>query len=141
MKNIEGCLVCRIISREEPVPLIYEDADTIVFPMWYPLTKGHTMVCPKNHYSDIFDADAESLSKVLATTQKIVHRMRAVLGVNSVNLINNSGKFAGQDVFHFHIHIIPRRKGDKLNLKRWWLDKARNASKTEVDTLAERLRK
>jgi histidine triad (HIT) family protein len=144
-KSSTECLVCKIIKKEPlgedpPIPLIFEDSDTIAFPMWYPLSKGHVIVCPKKHFSDIFDADSGSLSKTLETTQKVALKMKFALGVSAVNLINNSGKIAGQDVFHFHIHIIPRRKGDKLNLKKWWMERAYGLSAKQLDAIAEKLR-
>ncbi len=140
MEDTNDCLVCRIVRKEEPVRLIYEDADVVVFPMMFPLTEGHTMVAPKKHFSDIFEADAQSLAKVMTTAQAVARKMKSALGVNAVNLINNSGALAGQDVFHFHVHVIPRRRGDRLNLKEWWLGKARVAKVKELDSLAAKLR-
>jgi diadenosine tetraphosphate (Ap4A) HIT family hydrolase len=144
-KSSTECLVCKIINKEPlgkepPVPLIYEDSDTIAFPMWYPLTKGHVLVCPKKHFSDVFDADSNSLSETLRTTQKVALKLKSTLGVSAVNLINNSGKIAGQDVFHFHMHIIPRRKGDKLNLRGWWLQRAHSISTRQLSAIADQLK-
>jgi histidine triad (HIT) family protein len=119
--------------------MIYEDADTVVFPFMFPLTEGHLIVAPKQHFADIFEADPESLAKMMTVVQTVSQRMRLVLGINAVNLINNSGQAAGQDVFHFHMHIVPRRPGDQLNLKEWWLSKARAADEKELNDLAAKL--
>ena len=136
---MHDCLVCRIIRKEERVNLIYEDADTVVFPFMFPLTEGHLIVAPKQHFADIFEADPESLAKMMTVVQTVSQRMRLALGINAVNLINNSGQAAGQDVFHFHMHIVPRRPGDQLNLKEWWLSKARAADGKELNDLTAKL--
>jgi histidine triad (HIT) family protein len=137
---MQGCLVCRVIRRVEPVTLIYEDNDTVAFLFQFPLTEGHTIVCPKKHFADIFDAESRSLAKVMVVVQAVSRKMLNELGIEGVNLVNNSGQAAGQDVFHFHMHIIPRREGDQLNLKEWWLSKARPASEGELSSLATKLK-
>jgi len=137
---MQNCLICRIIRKEEQVNLIYEDADTVAFPFMYPLTEGHTIIAPKKHFADIFDAEPKSLAKMMEVVQAVSQKMRLGLGINAVNLINNSGEVAGQDVFHFHMHIIPRREGDQLNLKEWWLSKATAAGEKELNDLVVKLR-
>ena len=137
---MQNCLICRIIRKKERVDLIYEDATTVAFTFMFPLTEGHTIVAPKKHFADIFEADRKSLAKMTEVVQAVSQKMRAALGINAVNLINNSGQIAGQDVFHFHMHIIPRRQRDQLNLKEWWLCKARAAGEKELSNLAAKLR-
>ena len=83
----------------------------------FPLTVGHAIVAPKKHFEDIFDADPDGLGKLITVVQVVSQRMRSALGIRGVNLINNSGQIAGQDVFHFHMHIVPRRERDQLNLR------------------------
>jgi len=139
VEDMHDCLVCRIIRKEEPVGLIYEDADTVVFPFMFPLTEGHVIVAPKQHFADIFEADPESLAKMMAVVRAVSRKMRLALGINAANLINNSGQTAGQDVFHFHMHVIPRRPADQLNLKEWWLSKARAADRKQLDDLRAKL--
>lgn len=137
---MSNCLVCQIVRREEPANLIYEDSDSSAFLHRFPLTIGHTIVAPKKHFADIFEADPESLSRLMLVVKVVSNRMKAALGIDAVNLINNSGEPAGQDVFHFHIHIIPRTRGDRLDLKEWWLSRAREAEKVELEKLESKLR-
>ncbi|EQD39114.1 histidine triad (HIT) protein [mine drainage metagenome] len=76
------------------------------------VSEGHVLVIPKEHSSDIFDIAPELLRKSTQVAQEVAQKMKAEQGINSVNLLNCSGKESGQSVYHFHLHMIPRREGD-----------------------------
>jgi histidine triad (HIT) family protein len=110
------CLICRIIRKEEQIDLSYEDAYTVAFLYTSPIAAGHTIVAPKMHFADIFDAEQGALAAVMKTVQVVSQKMRNEQGASGVNLVSNNGRVAGQEVPHFHVHIVPRREGDKLGL-------------------------
>ncbi|MEZ5490285.1 MAG: HIT domain-containing protein [Gammaproteobacteria bacterium] len=109
------CIFCRIISGSEQARVIYEDARSIAF---FPRTlysKGHTLILPKEHYSDIFDMPGEIASSLMKTSKKLSEKYRKILGCEGVNLMNASGAAAQQSVFHFHFHLMPRFIDDGIN--------------------------
>ncbi len=115
---MDNCIFCKIINNEIPSYKIYEDDYVLAFLDISQVTKGHTLVIPKKHAQDIFEIDDESVAKVSQTARKLAKEIVEKLGANGVNIINNNKKLAGQTVFHYHVHIIPRYdKNDKLTLK------------------------
>lgn len=108
----------KIINREIPANIIYEDSDVVAFLDADPATPGHTLVVPKQEFKDIFEVTPEVLNKVMAVVQKIAHAMKDTLGVTGVNIVNNSGEVALQTVFHLHIHVIPRYDRNEYGYKR-----------------------
>lgn len=106
------CIFCKIVNGEIPCYKVYEDDHFLAFLDISQATRGHTLVIPKKHISNIFELDEEyarNMMNVIAKTAKILQNK---LGITSVNLLNNSGKLAGQTVDHFHVHIIPRYQND-----------------------------
>ena len=106
------CIFCKIIKGEIPSYKIYEDEKTYAFLDIADDIEGHTLVIPKNHCENLLDINAEDLSAVISTVQKISKHYVKNLGYTGVNLINCCGEDAEQSVFHFHIHILPRCASD-----------------------------
>lgn len=103
----------KIIDREIPADIVYEDADILAFLDISPIRKGHTLIIPKKECVNILDADAETLSKMITVAQKVAQALTKTVGAAGINLHMNNGHEAGQDVFHAHMHIIPRfEKGE-----------------------------
>lgn len=102
----------KIIKREIPAHIIYEDEMVIAFLDINPVQKGHTLVVPKKQFENIFDGDEESLSHMIRVAKKLSAVIKATVGADGINLIMNNGEHAGQEVFHAHLHIVPRHKGD-----------------------------
>jgi len=111
---MEECLFCKIINNEIPAYKVYEDDSVLAFLDIHPMSKGHTLIVPKKHAKDIFDLDEETLKNISAVAKKISQKMKDSLGVDGVNLYHASGAFAEQTVFHFHLHVVPRRKDDTI---------------------------
>ncbi len=110
------CLFCKIVAGEIPATLVAEGDRTIAFMDINPATRGHALVIPRAHASDIHEIDTEDLEAVAAMAQELAGRAIERLGADGVNLLNSNGPAAWQTVFHFHMHVIPRYAGDPLRL-------------------------
>lgn len=128
------CVFCKIIKGEIPCHKIYEDEFMLAFLDIAKDVDGHTLVIPKKHCVSIFDCDEESLNHLFQSVQKISKHYTEHCGFDGINLLNANDETAGQSVFHFHIHIIPRRKNDKVN---FWpqYDKANHSLEEMKDLL------
>lgn len=110
---MENCIFCKIVLGQIPSYKVYEDDEIIAFLDISQATKGHTLVVPKNHSSDLLHIDSTTLSKAIIIAQKIASSMMLSLdGIKGINIINNCGVEAGQSIMHFHIHVIPRYSSD-----------------------------
>ena len=110
------CLFCKIVAGELPATKVHEDDRTIGFMDINPANRGHMLVIPKAHATDLLDVRAEDLAACAAAAQLLAARATERLGADGVNLLNSCGRAAWQTVFHFHVHVIPRFDGDPLRL-------------------------
>ena len=111
-----ACVFCEIVAGGAPAIRIHEDDDYLAILDIRPFTPGHTLVIPKAHTVDVTDTPAETLAGIMALGQRIALAARASgLGATGTNLAINDGKSAFQSVFHIHLHVVPRRDGDKLS--------------------------
>ncbi len=109
-----NCIFCKIIQKEVPSYLIYEDEYTYAFLDIAEDVDGHTIVIPKKHVENILDCDNETLSHVMDTVRLVSKHYVEDLGYDGVNILNANGKAAEQSVFHLHFHILPRKKEDGI---------------------------
>ena len=109
------CIFCKIIAGEIPSYTIYEDEDFKVFLDVNPASKGHALIVPKVHYANLYDIDVEVVAKAMKLAKKLAIRMTDVLGCEGFNILQNNNETAGQTVFHFHMHLIPRYKNANMN--------------------------
>jgi histidine triad (HIT) family protein len=112
----DDCIFCKIIAGELPAEKVDEDEHTLSFMDINPWTRGHALVIPKQHATDIHEISDESLARVLSAAKRLVGKARENLGADGVNLLNSAGAAAWQTVFHFHVHVIPRYEDDPLRL-------------------------
>lgn len=111
-----ACVFCEIVAGAAPAVRVYEDDDYLGLLDIRPFTRGHTLVIPKEHTVDLTDTPAPKLAGLLTIGQRIAHAARASgLGATGTNIAINDGKAAFQTVFHIHLHVIPRRDGDKVS--------------------------
>src|SRR5689334_9083449 len=110
------CIFCKIVAGELPATVIHSDERTIAFMDINPASRGHALVIPRNHHTDLLEIDAEDLAAVAAGAKLIAARAKERLNADGVNLLNSCGAAAWQTVFHFHVHVIPRYVGDPLRL-------------------------
>ncbi|NPA85758.1 MAG: HIT family protein [Crenarchaeota archaeon] len=111
------CVFCRIVRGELPSWKVYEDEEVMAFLDINPATPGHTLVIPKKHYRNILDAPDEVVAKVFKVAKKISEAVVNGLGAKGVNVITNAEEVAGQVVFHFHVHVVPRYSPDELRFE------------------------
>jgi histidine triad (HIT) family protein len=102
----------KIIARELPAEIVYEDEDVIAILDIAPHSPGHTLVVPKKRCTNIFDAPAESWAKVLSVTHQLAPHIRDAVDAGGINIVISNGEVAGQEVPHLHVHIIPRHNSD-----------------------------
>lgn len=107
----EACIFCKIANGEIPSSTVYEDEDFRVILDLSPASKGHALLLPKEHFQDVCALDEKRAARALSVCAKVGAAMKASLGCAGFNLVQNNGSAAGQTVFHFHIHIIPRYEG------------------------------
>jgi histidine triad (HIT) family protein len=110
------CIFCKIVAGELPAMIVDEDERTIAFMDIAPATRGHALVIPRAHFTDLLSVDREDLSAVVLASQRLAVRVKERLGADGVNLLNSCGRAAWQTVFHFHMHVVPRYDGDPLQL-------------------------
>lgn len=124
-----------IVSGDIPAIRLYEDEQTLAFMDINPAARGHTLVISKDEHADLFSIPPDTLAAVGRTVQRVALALRDVLQPDGVNVIQNNGAAAGQTVFHYHVHVIPRWEGD--NALRLW--KPQSADQAELRGLAEQL--
>ena len=110
------CIFCKIVAGDLPARIVDEDERTIAFMDIAPATRGHALVIPRAHSTDILSVAPEDLSAVALASQRLAARAKERLGADGVNLLNSCGRAAWQTVFHFHVHVIPRYENDPLRL-------------------------
>jgi histidine triad (HIT) family protein len=106
------CLFCKIIRKEIPAVIIYENDHVIAFPSIEPINPGHALIVPKTHSQNIYETPDEHLAELIVASKKIATAVKSVFNAEGVNIINNNDKSAGQSIFHTHFHIIPRFHDD-----------------------------
>ncbi len=107
----ETCIFCKIANGDIPAATVYEDEQFRVILDLGPASKGHALILPKNHFADLLDLDEETSREVLLLAARVGAAMKKSLGCAGFNLVQNNGEAAGQTVFHFHMHVIPRYEG------------------------------
>ena len=131
---MENCIFCRIAAGEIPSATVYEDEKVRVILDLGPAARGHALVLPKEHFANAVGMPEELLGHAVAVGAKIGAAQMKAFGYDGFNLIQNNGEAAGQSVFHFHLHVIPRRTGDKT-LKLWRPGKTTPEEMEETKTL------
>ena len=132
------CIFCKIIDGSIPSAKIYEDEYVYAFMDIMPLTKGHTLIIPKNHKENVYDLSEEEASNLFKVVPKIASALKESFGPVGMNLLNNNGAPAGQSVFHFHLHFIPRY--DQTDgFRPTWITKEKTFTPEIIQNLAQEL--
>ena len=119
--DVMSCVFCAIIADQAPAIRIYEDDGYLAFLDIRPFTRGHTLVVPKQHTVDLTDTSPETLADMVSIGQRIAKAARATELADATNIGINDGRAAFQSVFHIHLHMLPRRNGDKLSVAKGML--------------------
>ena len=110
----DDCIFCKIANGEIPSTTIYEDDDFRVFFDIAPASKGHCLIVPKEHFDNVFEMNEETAGKLFVLATKVARSLKKELNLEGLNIVQNNGTIAGQTVFHFHLHMIPRYKDDMV---------------------------
>jgi diadenosine tetraphosphate (Ap4A) HIT family hydrolase len=133
----QACVFCGIIAGELTASRVYEDDDVVAFMDMRPLTPGHVLVVPRAHAASLEDLDEDLGTRVFAVAHQLARALRSsAVPCEGVNFFLADGVAAGQEVFHVHLHVIPRTPGDGFRLKA----RARTPGRDELDATAERVR-
>lgn len=108
----DNCIFCKIANGEISSKTLYEDEKFRVILDQGPATKGHALILPKDHYANLYELPEEDAGNVMKLAKKMMTRITDKLGCEGFNLVQNNGDLAGQTVFHFHLHLIPRYRAD-----------------------------
>ncbi|MCI9255467.1 MAG: HIT family protein [Lachnospiraceae bacterium] len=126
-----NCIFCKIANGEIPSKTLYEDDKFRVILDLGPASKGHALILPKEHYADLYELPEETAGEVMKLAKKMATQMTQRLGCEGFNLVQNNGELAGQTVFHFHMHLIPRYRDDGQKIG--W--KPQEATQEELETI------
>ena len=127
----ENCIFCKIAAGEIPSTTLYEDDDFRVILDIEPASKGHALILPKEHYANLYELDDELAAKALVLAKKMVTKLTKILECDGYNVLQNNGTAAGQTVFHFHMHLVPRYKDDTVKME-WKPGKLTDEVKSEI---------
>jgi histidine triad (HIT) family protein len=136
LKHDESCIFCKIVSKKASSSIIYEDHDVLAFLDIRPLTEGHTLVIPKEHYVDVFDIPPELLCKVQIVVKQVSLAVKKATNADGISIIQQNGKAAGQDIFHFHSHVVPRFENQKLP----HFSELKEVERAKLDEMAEKIK-
>lgn len=136
---MSNCIFCKIIAGEIPSVKVYEDEHVYAFMDIMPLSKGHTLLIPKSHREFVYDMTSEEAGKLFSVAPKIASAIKETFEPEGMNLLNNNGAKAGQSVFHFHLHFIPRYgASDGFGAK--WMTKEKEYTTEKIQELAEQVK-
>ena len=128
------------MQKEALASVVYEDDEVMAFLDVNPVQRGHTLVIPKRHFVDIWDVEADVLTRVVKITKQVAEKIAGTLDAEGINTFSASGKPAGQEIYHFHIHVIPLGRGERTKFADYWRSRTSKAERSELDKLAQKLR-
>jgi histidine triad (HIT) family protein len=137
----DNCIFCKLANGDIPTYSIYEDDDFNVIYDAGPATLGHALILPKSHAANIFEMDDELLGKAHVLAKKMAAVLTEVFDADGINILQNNNPAAGQSVFHFHIHLIPRHNDD--NALKMWTPGEQDKEKLEasIEEIKKRMQK
>lgn len=140
-----NCIFCAIAAKRAPAAIVYESPEALAFLDIHPITQGHMLVIPKRHCRNLFDFDDSWGQGMMHATRVVARALRTTFQADGMNLFQSNERAGGQDVFHFHFHLIPRFQGDGVMARDGndrliqWRARTR-ATPEELQTLAEKIR-
>lgn len=133
----DNCIFCKIANGDIPSKTLFEDDQFRVILDLGPATKGHALILPKNHFANLYELPEEVAADVMKLAKKMATTMTDKLGADGFNLVQNNGEVAGQTVFHYHLHLIPRYKEDGQKIG--W--KPQSPSQEELEAIKDQITK
>ncbi|PYZ98839.1 HIT family protein [Alteribacter lacisalsi] len=136
----DDCIFCKIVKGDIPGAKVYEDENVLAFFDISQVTKGHTLVIPKNHEENVFELKEETAKQLFSAVPKVANALKEAFEPIGLNVLNNNGKEAGQSVFHYHLHLIPRYgKGDGFGAV--WKEHGSEYSSDQLSDMAAEVKK
>ncbi len=132
------CIFCKIVKREIPAKIIAETEKSLAFIDAFPLTKGHSLVIPKNHYEKVQDISAEDNADLFETVRKVISKVDKIS--NATLLAVHNGKESGQEIPHVHVHLIPRNIEDSAGPVHSMFKDRPKLSENEINQIHEKLK-
>ena len=126
-----NCIFCKLANGEIPTATLYEDEDFRVILDANPASKGHALIIPKEHYANLYELEESLAGKAMILAKKMIAKLTDILGCDGYNIVQNNGECAGQTVFHFHLHLIPRYKDDRVGLG-WKLNELTETDREDI---------
>lgn len=111
------CIFCKIVRGELPADVLYEDDRFVVILDKFPATMGHVLLIPKGHIENVYELSDEYAEALMPLVAKVARALKANLPLEGLNVLQNNGAIAGQTVFHYHLHLIPRYSDDGMMIK------------------------
>jgi histidine triad (HIT) family protein len=136
MEPDPDCIFCKIVAGELPCFKLHEDEDTLAFMDINPLNDGHALVIAKGHHVNLFETPDEALAAVASVVKRVAQAVQEVLAPDGLNVLQANGPAAGQSVYHYHVHVLPRRSDDDAKIN-WGL---RPGDMARIEELAGRVR-
>ena len=115
--RMDNCIFCKIAKGEIPSATIYEDEMVRMILDINPASKGHALILPKQHYANVYEIDEDTLTHIIKIAKRAGTQMQTALNCDGLNILQNNGEAAGQTVFHFHMHVIPRYENDTVSVQ------------------------
>lgn len=140
----DDCIFCKIVKGEAESSIIYEDQDIVAFLDIHPINPGHTLVIPKTHATNIYDISSENLQNIAKVTKELAIKIKKVLNADGISVFQMNEAGGDQAIMHYHMHIIPRYKGDwfhgeiKNVIQK---QQATNPQRSELNSLASQIKK
>jgi histidine triad (HIT) family protein len=132
----EDCLFCGIVAGDVPAQIVDSDEHTVAFMDINPATRGHALVVPRQHSTDVMDVSDDDLARTMAAARRLARRMDETLEPDGFNILNSCRPAAWQTIFHYHLHVIPRYEDDPLKLP--WVPGPGDPD--EIEAIADRIR-
>jgi histidine triad (HIT) family protein len=133
----EDCIFCKIAEKQADATVVYEDAHTLAFLDIHPLNPGHTLVIPKKHYDNMLEMPAAEAGRIFVSVAKVMKGVEAASTADGISIGQSNGKAASQEVFHMHVHIIPRYNHEMMS----GFPNRKSIPRTELDKIGEKIRR
>ena len=134
--NEDSCIFCRIVRKQAHASIVYEDETVLAFIDIRPLSEGHTLVIPKEHYETIFEIPEKLLAQLHRIVKRVALAAKKATEADGISIFQQNGAAAGQEVFHFHVHVVPRFAGQKLSR----FGEISEADREKLEQVAEKIR-
>jgi histidine triad (HIT) family protein len=134
------CIFCQIIQKQMPASIVYEDKEVVAFLSNRPVNVGHTLVVPKKHYANIYEVPEEEAAYLFKIVKRVTHAVKDATGNDSIRIVQNNGKDAGQVVFHLHVHVIPMKAQKQFSHDNSYRDPTQQLRAVELERDAEKIR-